>query len=47
MINKVFTFGGLLLAFAVLLNASPTLGEGVLMTLVYSSNTLGEVDPSC
>jgi len=47
MVTRIFTFCALLLSFALLLNSSPTLGEEVPITLIYSCNTMGEVDPSC
>jgi hypothetical protein len=45
--HKIFSICPLVLSFALLLSSSFSFGSEVFTTLIYSSNTLGEVDPSC
>jgi 5'-nucleotidase/UDP-sugar diphosphatase len=45
MVNKITLIGNLLLFFFLFLGSSLSYGEETLLTLIYSSNTLGEVVP--
>ena len=45
--QKISPIWTLALSFIVFLNASSSFGKEVSFTLVYSSNTMGEVEPSC
>jgi len=45
--RKTFFIATLFLFFVICLAHSSSHGKETSLTLVYSSNTMGEVDPSC
>ena len=45
--SKLESIATLLTFFFLLLGSSPSFGNGTSLTLIYTSNTLGEVEPGC